>query len=101
VHAKISTENISFLTRMTFDGSPVDPEEIPDCRVTIASNPASGFGAGITLTSLHTPPGSSFEVYDGDSVLSPLLGAFSTEDSGVVDWPSGTQFAGSTTAGEK
>ncbi len=63
------------------------------------SHPASGFGVGITLRSLHTPSGSSFEVFDGRSALSTLLGTFSTR-GGVVDWPSGIQFAGSTTAGK-
>jgi hypothetical protein len=70
----------------------------PDCRGIIASHPASGFGAGITLRTLQTAPGTSFDVLDGDSALSTLLGTFRT-DHGVVDWPSGIHFAGSTTAG--
>jgi hypothetical protein len=109
-HVNVATESYVAVTKMSpADGSPYGPV-IPDCLVTIASDPTSGFGAGITLTSLRTPPDSTsaFQVFDGDSFLSTVLGTFGTGrvyggwsvDWTSGDWLSGIQFVGSTTAGE-
>ncbi len=105
-HTKISTDNYAAITKKKIDKSAVPSNvEGSDCQVTIVPHPASGFGVGITLLSLHTPPGKypwvpgpSLEVFDGDSILSTVLASFSN-DSGV-EWPSGIRIFGSTTAGE-
>jgi hypothetical protein len=93
---RISTDNYVAVAKLA-PPDEVSYTQAEDCRVTITANPASGFGVGITINAMHTPVGSSFQVFDGDSILSTFLDSFSDT---AEDWPSGTQFVGSTTAGE-
>lgn len=100
MRSAISTEDFAGIATGTPFQRTVSDGTVRVYDITIASPPGSGLGVTITLNHLHAPGGVLFYVFDGDSSLSTVLGGVGFQQDAVLDWPPGTRFAGSTTAGK-